>query len=71
MSTFWASVSVEWVDGRTETYAVGGYALRHEAIQVDDGVLSLYMGNNASRGPDHVASIPLASVRTWHVKETR
>lgn len=69
MSTFWASVEVEWIDGRTETYQVGGYARRHEAIQVRDGVLSLWMGNNAYLGPDHVASIPLDGVRKWHVKE--
>jgi len=69
MSTFWASVEVEWIDGRTATYDVGGYALRHEAIGVRDGVLSLYMGNSAYGPYDHVASIPLDGVRKWHVKE--
>lgn len=69
MSTFWASVEVEFTDGRMETYQVGGYARRHEAIRVHDGVLSLYMGNNAYLGPEHVASIPLDNIRMWHVKE--
>lgn len=41
MSTFWATVEVEWLDGQTATYQVGGYARRHEAIRVHDGVLSL------------------------------
>lgn len=71
MSTFWANVDVEWLDGRTETYQVGGYARRNEAVQVKDGVLSLYMGNNAYLGPDHVASIPLDGLRRWKVTERR
>lgn len=71
MSTFWASVDVEWLDGRTATYDVGGYANRGEAIGVKDGVLSLYMGNSAYGPYDHVASIPLDGVRKWQVKERR
>jgi len=69
MSTFWATVEVEWLDGRTEQYQVGGYARRHEAIRVSDGVLSLWMGNNAYLGPDHVASIPIDGLRRWMIKE--
>lgn len=69
MSTFWANVDVEWLDGRTETYRVGGYARRHEAIRVHDGVLSLWLGNNAYAGPDHVASIPLDGLRSWKIRE--
>lgn len=68
MSTYWASVEVEWTDGRTETYAVGGYARKSEAVQVKDGVLSLFMGNSAYGDPDHLASIPLAGLRRWQVK---
>jgi hypothetical protein len=51
VSTYWATVEVEWLDGRTENYQVGGYARRHEAIRTTDGVLSLWMGNNAYLGP--------------------
>jgi hypothetical protein len=69
VSTYWATVEVEWLDGRTENYQVGGYARRHEAIRTTDGVLSLWMGNNAYLGPEHVISIPLGGLRRWHVKE--
>ena len=69
MSTYWANVDVEWLDGRKETYRVGGYARRHEAIRVHDGVLSLYLGNNAYLGPEHVASIPLEGLRLWTARE--
>jgi hypothetical protein len=68
MSTYWASVDVEWLDGRTETYKVGGYARENDAVQVKDGVLSLYMGNSAYGAPDHLASIPLGGLRCWQVK---
>ncbi len=68
MTTFWANVDVEWLDGRTETYKVGGYARKNEAVQVKDGVLSLYMGNSAYGDPDHLASIPLEGLRRWQVK---
>lgn len=71
MSSYWASVSVEWLDGRTETYQVGGYARRDQAVRVHDGVLSLWMGNNAYAGPDHVASIPLEGLRFWKIQERR
>lgn len=69
MSTFWANVDVEWLDGRAETYRVGGYARRHEAIRVHEGVLSLYMGNNAYLGPDHLISIPIDTLRHWKIRE--
>lgn len=69
MSTYWANVDVEWLDGRTETYRVGGYARRHEAIRVADGVLSLYLGNNAYLGPEHVVSIPIEVLRDWKIRE--
>jgi hypothetical protein len=68
MTSYWASVDVEWLDGRTETYEVGGYAREHEAIRAKDGVLALYMGNNAYGPPDHLASIPLAGLRRWQVR---
>lgn len=71
MSTYWANVDVEWLDGRTETYKVGGYAPRNEAVRVSDGVLSLWMGNSAYGGADHVASIPLDGLRLWKVRDGR
>jgi hypothetical protein len=71
VSTYWATVEVEWFDGRTEKYQVGGYVRRNEAVRVTDGVLSLYMGNSAYGEPDHLASIPLSGLRRWHVREGR
>jgi hypothetical protein len=68
VNAFWADVEVEWIDGRKEIYQVGGYARRAEAVQFSDGVLTLWMGNNAARY-EHVASIPLARVRYWKVTE--
>jgi hypothetical protein len=67
MSTYWASVEVEWLDGRSETYKVGGYANERESVQVHDNVLSLYMGNSAYGSPDHVASIPIQGLRFWRI----
>lgn len=69
MSAFWAKVDVEWLDGRTETYRVGGYASRYEAVRVDDGVLSLWLGNSAYGPYDHVASIPIDTLRHWKIRE--
>jgi hypothetical protein len=69
VSTYWANVDVEWLDGRTETYRVGGYARRHEAIQVRDGVLSLWLGNNAYGPPEHVVSVPIEVLRDWKIRE--
>lgn len=68
MSTYWARVEVEWLDGRTETFDVGGYAGEREAVQVKDGALSLYMGNSAYGPPDHLGSFPLTHIRRWWVK---
>lgn len=68
MSTYWARVEVEWLDGRTETFDVGGYARAHEAVQVKDDVLSLFMGNNAYGPADHLGSFPLTHIRRWQVK---
>lgn len=69
MSTFWANVDVEWLDGRTETYRVGGYATRSEAVQVRDGVLSLWLGNSMCGPPAHMASIPVDTLRCWKIRE--
>ena len=71
-----ANVDVEWLDGRIETYRVGGYtnryggyANRYEAVVVKGGVLSLWIGNSPFGTPEHVAGIPLAGVRTWKIRE--
>lgn len=69
MSTHWASVYVTWLDGHIETYQVGGYARRREAIQVENGALHLWMGKSPYSEPEHVASIPLGGLRHWKVQE--
>jgi hypothetical protein len=71
VSTYWATVEVEWLDGRTENYQVGGYAGRNDAVSVRNGVLSLYLGNSAYGPFEHLASIPLEGLRRWHVREGR
>jgi hypothetical protein len=69
MSTFWANVDVEWLDGRNETYRVGGYASRYEAVRVDGGVLTLWLGNSAYGPYENVASIPIDVLRFWKIRE--
>ena len=58
-------VRVEWMDGETREYTVGGYAVGREAMTEGNGILVLHMGNRQYGPPDHVATIPLANVREY------
>lgn len=68
MNTELFDVEVEWHDGTVRTYSCGGY-FSSNCLTVKDGVLNLYVGNNAYVPPEHVASIPLDAVRTYRRKK--
>ncbi len=58
------TISIEWIDGRTEEYEFGGYVDR--GIFVEDGLLTLAYAAVLDR-PEHVGSFPIIHIRKWEI----
>lgn len=57
-------LEVEWMDGRKETFHVGG-RFPAECEKANEGVLYLFYQSGPGTTIDRVASIPLNNVRKW------
>jgi hypothetical protein len=60
-------VEVEWMDGLTRPYVVGGVLSAGEAMKEHEGLLVMLRQDVEGAPKKHVASIPMVNVREYKV----